>query len=166
MSVNAPNSMRPVQVDSARNAEQRFVFSPENNDIFVKTGRQVLAACQLADDVAAAFKAWQGQFGVMLEFVADWANRQAERVRNVVVVGRGGKLILMLLPTDEAFDFDLAEASSDLRFDLMKLFSAVGEIDILQVPVWDWQRFFGRDEVIASYGPVFADAPEAVEAQP
>ena len=164
MSVNTQNATPPVRVDDVRDADRRFVFSPYNNDVFVKTGRQVLAACQLADDVAAAFRAWQGQFGVMLEFVADWANRQAERVRNVVVVGRGGKLILMLLPTDEAFDFNLAEASSDLRYDLMKLFSAVGEIDILQVPAWDWQRFFGPDEVIACYGPDLVDAPEAVEA--
>ena len=128
----------PAQIDPARDADRAYVIAPENRDLFVRTGRQVIAAC----NTQLRIERWLSLYEEMLRSVRDFAEAHADRVAECYAVPRGTKTAPRFVPRTDSFDFDLADDLADLEFDFQARFSnLLGWIEVGQVPGWELDRF-------------------------
>jgi hypothetical protein len=133
-----PQTLGSTQIDHARDADRAYVIAPENRDLFVRTGRQVIAAC----NTQLRIERWLSLYEEMLRSVRDFAEAHAERVAECYAVPRGTKTALRFVPKSDSFDFDLAGDLADLEFDFQARFSnLLGWIEVGQVPGWELDRF-------------------------
>lgn len=123
------------------------VLHPEDNDLFVRTGKQVIDACRLGISV----EVWVEEVTAMLGHVRAWAEAQNGRVRAAYCVPRGTRVVLFFVPASDAFDFDLADALAAINVELMKRFN-VGTIEVRQVPWSEVDRFLDTSRFRAVYG--------------
>lgn len=132
-------------VDGAR----EYVMHPADNDLFVRTGRQVIEACRLGISV----EVWFGECNAMLEKVTAWAQEHVAKVTAAYAVPGGAGIRLFVVPKSETFDFDLADELADLNRELVQKFN-VGTVEIHQVPADEVSRFVVPEEA----RQVFSDA--------
>lgn len=128
----APSS--PVHVREGEDGRRAFVFHPENDDRFVRTGRQVIDACQLGISI----EVWFDELRSMIEQVASWARGRTD-VAAVYAVPRGTKTMLFAIPATGRFDFDLADSMVELEAALRQF--NIGPIESLQLPPEELNRF-------------------------
>lgn len=125
-----------------RDVDKQVVLHPEDDDLFVRTGRQVIEACRLGISI----EVWQHEVGEMIQRVRAWAAAQSKHVRACFVCPRGTKLVLYVIPRSDAFDFDLADELVELHRQVMREFPAVGPVEVLQIPGWESDRYMGTRE--------------------
>lgn len=158
LSMNDNKSQTPnhaVLVDSSQDADRRYVIKPEDNDLFVLTGRQVILACQLGISV----QLWLKELQAMEEAVRDWCSSRAGRVSGCFLVPRGDKLVLYITPISSQYDFDLADEMTDLSMTLAREYR-IGFVDLYQIPGGETQRFFNPKSARQLYGqPSTASCP-------
>ena len=138
--IKRPGTRHPpsARIDHAKDAHRSYVIAPENRDLFVRTGRQVIAAC----NTQLRIERWLEVYEAMLGSVRDFAEEHRRLVAECYAVPRDAKTVLSFVPTGAAFDFDLADLLADLQFDLQERFANVlGTIEVGQVPSWDLHRF-------------------------
>ncbi|HXE54419.1 MAG TPA: hypothetical protein VN541_15460 [Tepidisphaeraceae bacterium] len=140
-------SKNKVHIDAALDGAREFVLHPESNDLFVRTGKQVIEACQLGISV----EVWLTELSGMLERVIRWAGERATRVRSCFVSPAGSKTVLFFVPTSEQFDFDLADELTDLTSELLKEYN-VGMVELGQIPWAELDRFLDPRTAIHIYG--------------
>lgn len=136
-------------IREAVDGERQFVLHPENDDLFVRTGRQVIEACRLGISV----EVWFGECKDMFEHVSEWARGHAGQVIACYAVPRGTGIGLFLVPKSQSFNFDLADELADLNRELVQKFN-VGTVEIHQVPGDELGRFL----VIEESRQVYSDA--------
>jgi hypothetical protein len=138
--------------------DPQVVLHPEDNDLIVRTGKQVISACQLNISV----ELWLHELTSLSAHVQAWAQRQPNVV-SVHLTPQGGKIALFVSPRGESFDFDLADSLADLHMHLVKNFN-VGMVEILQIPSKELDRFVDGARARAIYvNPTGSHS--AVEAQ-
>src|SRR5688500_15106340 len=96
-----------------------FVLHPEDDDLFVRSGQQVIDACQLGISV----ELWVDEVQAMAERLAGWSRTRADKVRSCHLAFRGGRVAVFIVPSSGRFDFDLADEIADLNTDLVKSFN-------------------------------------------
>ena len=116
--------------------ERQYVLHPENNDLFVRTGRQVIEGCRLG----ISLEVWFGECKAMFDEVLEWAKVRANQIRACYAVPRGVGIGLFFVPRSESFDFDLADHLAELNVKLVRSFN-VGPVEIHQVPADEIDRF-------------------------
>lgn len=127
-----------ARIDHSRDGERPYLISPENRDLFVRTGRQVIAAC----DTQLRIEGWLSVYEEMLRSVRDFAQDHADLVDRCYAVPEGAKTALRFVPKSRSFDFNLAGPLADLQFDFQKGFAnLLGSIEVGQIPGWDVDRF-------------------------
>jgi len=136
-------------IREAVDAERQFVLHPENDDLFVRTGRQVIEACRLGISV----EVWFGECKDMFERVSQWARGHAAQVSACYAVPRGTGIGLFVVPKSQSFNFDLADELAELNRELVQKFN-VGTVEIHQVPGDELHRFL----VIEESRQVYSDA--------
>src|SRR5437588_8140304 len=107
-----------------RENESRVLLHPEDDDLFVRTGRQVIEACRLGIGI----ELWLSELDSMLQTVRDWAGKHASRIRTCFCAPRGSQIALYFSPALNRFDFDLADELANLNGKLVKDFN-IGMIE-------------------------------------
>jgi hypothetical protein len=132
----------PLRIDHARDAHRSYLIAPENRDLFIRTGRQVIAAC----DTQIKIERWIEVYEAMLGSVRDFAMDHAKLISACYAVPRNAKTVLSFVPKSDSFDFELANELAKLQFDFQEKFgNLVGAIEVGQVPAWDLDRFLNTD---------------------
>jgi hypothetical protein len=129
------------------NGHRQFVLHPEDNDAFVRTGRQVIEGCQLGISVEVWLDECRAMFGRVLE----WATARTGRVRACYAAPRMGGITLYFVPFGETYDFGLGDELSELNVELFRGFN-VGMVEIHQVPATSLDRFLPPDATVLVYG--------------
>jgi hypothetical protein len=130
----------PISLDADRDAKRPVVIRPEDNDLFVRTGKQVIDACRLG----ISLDLWLQELGAMIGEVRKWIDERAQLVRFCYCAPRGARIALYFVPTGEEFNFDLADDLAELTTRLVKQFN-VGMVESLQIPFSDIDRFLSPD---------------------
>jgi len=136
-----------IHIDELKDGERQYVLRPENNDLFVRTGRQVIEACRLNISVDL----WMTELTAMLNNVREWAGAHPAHVHSVYCAPKGARVVLFFMPPGEQFDFDLAEQLADLNRDLLTRFN-VGAVEVHQIPWGERHRFLDLDTSWPVYG--------------
>lgn len=147
----------PSKIDARADSDRTFVIAPENQDLFVRTGQQIIAHCQLGISV----ELWLIEIGALAERAREWC-QQRPAVRSCYCAPRGARVIFFVAPVAESFDFDLADAMALFTLDLLKSFN-VGAIELLQVPWDNFDRFIDPETAQHVYGEPYQQ-PQSVDA--
>jgi hypothetical protein len=153
-------SSSDVHLHEQRDGDKRYVIHPGDNDIFVRTGRQIIDACQLR----ISLEVWYGEFAEMLEFVNTWCGQNADFVRCCVCTTRAARVMLFFAPKSKSFDFDLEDKLTDLDIQISGKFS-VGTVELGQIPFNEIDRFVVIEDSKQVYGECPGSSP-AVGTQP
>ncbi|HEX4795611.1 MAG TPA: hypothetical protein VH370_17615 [Humisphaera sp.] len=139
-----------ARIDHRRDSERDYLIAPENRDLFVRTGRQVIAACNMQMRI----ERWLEVYEAMLGSVRDFAEDHAEHIAECYAVPRNAKTVLSFVPKSAEFDFELANELAKLQFDFQRRFAnLVGAIEVGQVPGWDLPRFLDSQAAQRVYPP-------------
>jgi hypothetical protein len=145
----------PGRIDHDRDAQRTYLIAPENRDLFVRTGRQVIAAC----NTQLKIERWLALYEEMLGSVRDFAVDHADHIDRCYAVPRNAKTVLSFVPKSKGFDFVLAEQLADLQFDFQQRFAnLVGSIEVGQVPAWELERFLDPHAAQLIYSSTNASA--------
>ena len=82
MSETAPEQ-RDVHIHASRDVERQFVLHPADNDVFVRTGKQIIEGCRLSISIGVWLEELRGMFG----FLAEWCGEA--RGEDSIVSGGG-----------------------------------------------------------------------------
>ncbi len=141
-------------------SDQNFLLHPEDNDLFMRTGRQVIAACRLGIGVDLWMKEARG----VIQRARDWSKEHKDLVRSCFFSPESSNLTIFFVPTADQFDFDLADRLAELNSEVVRDFN-VGLVELHQIP-WDERfRFVSRETGRTVYGEPI-EAPRSVEARP
>ncbi len=128
-------------------ADTRVVLRPENNDLFVRTGKQVIEDCHLG----VSLEVWLHEVDALQDHVRRWAEGRADRIARIYVVPRITKLVMFVMPAAPQFDFDLADEMAELNAQLAKTFNT-GPTELFQVPAGELDRFVSGGKARLLYG--------------
>jgi hypothetical protein len=139
-------STSALHINEAQDADRNVVLHPENDDLFVQTGKQVIEACRLNISV----ELWQHEVSSMFDRVRHWAAERDDRISGCYATARPTKLVVFVTPTKSTYDFDLADEITMLNRDLLRNFN-VGYVELAQVPLDQMDRFVHPQQVRPIY---------------
>lgn len=131
----------PVHVRADRDGQTQYVFHPQDSDLFVRTGTQVIAGCRLG----ISLEVWFEELLAMRDHLQAWARHNQASVQTVIMSPRGSRTGIFIVPMSATFDFDLADRTVDLEIEIGQKFN-VGVVEILQVPDSDLSRFVAPEQ--------------------
>ena len=137
----------PLHLDAVKDHARPVVMRPANQDLFVQTGGQVIAACRLR----ISLDLWLQEIGDMLQYVEEWVRQRDERVSGTWVTPRSTKTVIFVSPQGNRYDFDLTDELVALNDDLSKRFN-VGQIEVLQIPLGELDCFVDPETAVQLYG--------------
>ena len=147
----------PIRLREAQDARRAVVVHPEDDDLFVLTGRQVIQACRLAINV----ELWLHELDAALETTRTWCRERADRVTPCTVTARGPNTLLYFTPADHRFDFDLADEMAESNTDFIRNYN-IGRIELFQIPMAELDRFADPSDSRTVY-PIGAEASGKVD---
>ena len=137
-----------VHVRELQDGNRDFVFHLSDNDLFVRTGRQLIEACQLNISIDL----WRQEPDLMFAHVKDWCEKKDNYVRACLCEPRRARLVLHFIPKSEGFDFDLADGIAELDSYLSRNYKNVGLVEAGQIPWNEMDRFVNYSLCFAIYG--------------
>jgi hypothetical protein len=143
-----------LRLDHDEDADRKILIHPADNDLFVSTGRQVIAACQLGISLSV----WVNELGQMLEEVQRWAEARKDKIVSCYSVPQGSRVLLFFVPRSTSFDFDLADELVSLNGDLVRKYN-IGLVEMHEVPAAEYDRFFNIDTARWVYGERLGASP-------
>ena len=136
-----------IDIDEATDGGRQVVLRPENNDIFIRTGKQVIAACSLG----ISLDLWMDELQSLIERVAAWTKEHSESIESCFIEPRARCIMLFFVPTSQSFNFDLADELVALNSKLIKDFN-VGMVETHQIPGTELDRFINPPMAKQIYG--------------
>lgn len=135
-------------IDEQKDAACRFVLKPEDNDMFVRTGRQIINACCLTISI----EVWLDEQKGMFEHIHEWLQQEkrSEKIIGCYAVPRGPGIGVFFILRNNQFDFDFADQLAVLNTELVRQFN-VGSVEMHQLPNDEMDRFIVRDSAIEIY---------------
>ncbi len=118
-----------VHLDERANPEGRVLVTAQDEDRFIVTCAQAVAACKMH----ISQKVWFGELDALLVTVRDWATQNASQVRAVYASPREGHIVLFVVPKSKQYDLDLGTKLTDLDVALSQQFQVI-EAEVMQVP--------------------------------
>jgi hypothetical protein len=143
----AQSKQPDLHIDEATDGSRRVILRPENNDAFVRTGRQVIAGCNLG----VSLELWLDELTSLIEFVSEWTKKKTASVEACYIEPRPRCIMLFFVPVSKSFDFDLATDLVELNAKLIKDFN-VGMVEIHQIPRGELDRFLNPSMAKQIYG--------------
>ena len=137
-----------THVHELRDGERKSVFHLSDNDIFVRTGRQLIEAGQLNISI----ELWRQELDLMFAYVKEWCETPNRRIRTCICEPRRARLMLHFIPAGEQFDFDLADAIAELDSYLCRNYKNVGLVEAGQIPWNEVDRFVNYSLCFVIYG--------------
>ncbi len=146
-------------VHELHDADRNFVFHLSDNDIFVRTGRQLIEACQLNISI----ELWRQELDLMFGYIKKWCEKSPRKIRTCICEPRRARLMLHFIPAGEHFDFDLADDIAGLDSYLSRNYKNVGLVEAGQIPWNEMDRFLNDFLCFVIYGehPVTRDPVDA-----
>lgn len=127
----------PPHIHEQSDGERQYILHPEDNDLFVQTGRQVIAGCRLGISI----NVWLSEVTSMFDYLRAWIREKVvDRIMACYAVPRGATTYLFFIPRDDAFDFELADLLARLNVELITKYN-VGQVEIHQMPESELDRF-------------------------
>src|SRR5690606_30341815 len=105
MNTHHETSRTPLHLREQVDGNRQVVFHTKNNDLFVRTGKQVVDACRHATNL----QAWFDDLNSMLEHVAHWCEQKTEQVQACYAAPQGNRVALYFMPHGKQFNFELAD---------------------------------------------------------
>jgi len=134
-----------------------FILHPDDNDLFMRTGKQVIEACRLGISIDV----WVDEFNNMLADAKSWCTDHSDKVRSCFCSPVGARITLFFSPGSEAYDFDLAELLAELNSRLNKQYN-IGMVEVRQVPWSQIDRFIDPEKARLIYGDERPASPESM----
>ena len=127
---------------------KQFVLHPENDELFIRTGKQVIEACRLG----ISLEVWFHERNSMFDHVLRWASDEAraQRIRGCYAAPRQTGISLFFVPRSDCFDFDLADELAVLNTQLIQSYN-IGPLEIGQIPAGELERFLVPEEAVLIY---------------
>jgi hypothetical protein len=139
-----------IQVRESEDGERSVVLHPADDDLFVRTGTQVIGDCRLGISV----ELWIKEFLGAVEEVRSWSNDRREKIRSCYWAPMGSRVTFFFMPAGAQFDFDLADQLAQLNSDLLSKFN-VGAVELHQIPWEEWDRFLSLKTARHVHGDTF-----------
>lgn len=127
-------------IHQLQHAAQQYRIITTDEEIILRTGEQIVRACQL--QISA--NAWAQNFHLMLEHVARWCEERKGKIALALVELRSGKVVFYFIPKSEFFDFGLADDEADLDI-FLNTRGAIGYAESRQIPGWEIDRFVSSE---------------------
>ena len=124
---------KPVHIHA--DDAQPIVFHPANDDLFVRTGQEVIASCQLG----IGLELWLKEVDTVIEDVRAWCQANPAVQSCHVAVFRG-RVNLFFIPVSASYDCQLGLELSDLTARLYQQYN-IGMIEVHQLPDRELSRF-------------------------
>lgn len=140
----------PTHVYESQDGDRNFVFHLAENDIFIRTGRQLIEASELNISIDL----WREELDLMFGYVKKWCEEHATNIRACLCEPRRARLVLHFLPKTGGFDFDLADGLADLDMHLSRNFKNVGLVEAGQIPWDEMDRFVNHNVSFVIYGEI------------
>ena len=131
-----PSTRDAIRITEAQDGANQVILHPQDNDLFIRTGRQVIESCRLGISVDL----WLEEMDSMQRFVAQWCAGRASKIHSCYCFPRGPQICLFVTPNSESYDFDLADELTELSLTLLRQFN-VGTVEVYQVPHGELGRF-------------------------
>lgn len=147
MPKSSSKSKNALHIQEKADADRDYVIHPESNDIFIRSGKQIVAACQLGISV----EVWINEIESLVDHVDKWCRDRSARIRACFLSPAGMKSTLFFIPKTGHFDFDLADELAVLSVELMNHFN-VGTIELRQIPWTELDRFLNPMKAALIYG--------------
>jgi hypothetical protein len=141
------DKLEPKRIHHSEDEAREYLIHPADDDLFVSTGQQVIAACQLGISI----RVWVQELDQMLADVREWAMARQERIGSCYSVPKGSRILLFFVPTSDSFDFDLADELVTLNGELVRNYN-IGFVEVHEVPAAEYDRFFTTDNARWVYG--------------
>jgi hypothetical protein len=138
---------KPIEINEATDGSRQVVLRPENNDVFIQTGKQVIAGCSLGISIDL----WLDEIKLLMEFVKQWIEGHSKSIQSCFIEPRPRCIMLFFVPASKRFDFDLADELVALNAKLIKDFN-VGMVEIHQIPESELDRFLNLPMAKLVYG--------------
>jgi hypothetical protein len=146
-----------ARIDHAEDGDRRYLVRPDNSDLFVRTGKQIIGACQLGISV----EVWLQELNDLCDAVADWVRSEDNQVHSCYCSPVGQRITFFFAPVAHQFDFDLAEKLAELVLTLHRF--NVGMVELQQAPWNELDRFLNVQSARHIAGEKFSPS-EAMEA--
>ena len=137
-----------IHVQETQDGDRNFVFHLSDNDLFVRTGRQLIEACKLNISI----ELWRQELDLMFVHVRDWCAERRGNIRSCLCEPRRARLVLHFVPKSKGFDFELADHLADLDCYVSRNFKNVGLVEIGQIPWYEMDRFVNPTFCFVIYG--------------
>ena len=147
MSKTDSKKNEPISIDEATDGSRPVVLRPENNDIFVRTGKQVIAGCSLG----ISLELWLDELSSLIAYVTQWTEQHSKKVDACFIEPRPRCIMLFFVPISKSFDFDLADDLVQLNAKVIKDFN-VGMVETHQIPYSELERFLNPSMAKQIYG--------------
>jgi hypothetical protein len=136
-----------ISIDEATDGGRQVLLRPQDNDLFIQTGQQVISACRLGISI----EVWLKEMKSMFESVAKWAEKRKDVIEGCYSVPRNSQMVLFFVTTSDQFDFELAEQLVELNTHLLTEFN-IGMVEVQQIPFKEADRFIDTEAARRIYG--------------
>ncbi len=143
-----------TRISEADHGNDEYLLHPESNDLFVRTGRQIIAGCQLGISV----ELWLNELSSVMKRVHEWSDKYHDRIRTCYCAPSAGSVVFFFAPPSDRFDFDLADSLVELNLEVRRSFN-VGMVEMRQVPWAEFDRFVDLEAGKRVYGDHFRPSP-------
>ncbi len=143
MTTNAGDNLAAGRIDVGVDGDRAYVLSPLDNDRFVRTGKQIIEACQLH----IGYESWKQNLADLWEEVKTLGRLHRSRVGQVLMLPRNGTVHVLFVTDGGSFDFDLAEALAELNIRLRRQEGMYGDVEASQIPKGEFGRFVEASEL-------------------
>lgn len=123
-------------IHQLQHATRQYRIITSEEEIILRTGEQIVRACQLEMNVSA----WNQNFRLMAAHVAKWCADRPDKVAMALVELRSDKTVFYIIPVLDHYDFDLGGEQADLDI-FLNTRGGIGYSETRQVPLWELDRF-------------------------
>ena len=123
--------------------ERRIVLEKLNNERFVRTGRQMIEAC----DLHLAVTDLLSNLHELHHDAKKLAQKQGGRVKSVCMIPRSGTVHLFFITNGEEYDFELADRLAEMNLKLRRESKLYGDVEATQLPAGEVTQFLSADEI-------------------
>ena len=118
-----------VHLDERANPEGRVLVTAQDEDRFIVTCAQAVAACKMQ----ISNKVWFDELDALLVRVRDWSAQNSARVHAVYASPREGRIVIFVIPKSDQYDLELGNKLTDLDMELAQNFQII-DTEVMQVP--------------------------------
>lgn len=133
---SASNATARQVIHELQHAASQYRIITTDEEIFERTGEQIVRACQLQMTATR----WKQNLQLMVDEVRQWCQQRSDKLALGLLELRSDKVVFFFSPRAEQFDFELAREQRALEVELNTR-GGIGYAETRQVPLWEIDRF-------------------------